>query len=183
MENFNIMRRKSVLLTALILFMSVFTVSGQIRIKNQIQLSNMLIFTVVDRADGQVGLILRTESERGYELSNDARILFRLSDGEIIELQGRLLNVDKFRGTDDFWISFSGDHRSAFFSDLDNVFLSEAEFVIPQETFLKMMKGIKKMRVNMLPKPYNKEWRNNKFGKQLSRAYDYARENGFESEF
>lgn len=180
---FNVMRCKSFLLAGLLLFVSGFTGFCQIRINNQIQLSNMLMFTVIDRADGQVGLILRSESERGYELSNDTRILFKLSDGEIVEVHGKLIDVDTYREADDFWLSFSTDHASVFLSDTDDICLSVAEFVIPEDTFMKLTQGIRKMRVNMLPKPYNKEWRNNKLGKQLSRAYNYARDNSFESEF
>lgn len=35
----------------------------------------------------------------------------------------------------------------------------------------------------MIPEPYNKQWGQDKLGKQLVRAYDYAKRNGFESDF
>ena len=85
-----VMRCKSFLLGALLFFVSGFTVWAQVRIKNQIQLSNLetvLIFTVVDRADGQVGLRLRADSgkiEPAYYLDiepdTDIRYVWKSGD-------------------------------------------------------------------------------------------------------
>jgi len=174
------MRCKSFLLGALLFFVSGFTVCAQVRIKNQIQLSNLetvLIFTVVDRADGQVGLRLRADSGKS-EISNDTRILFRLSGGEVMELHGRLLDTRLYWDGDlSFSISFDDDD-SLLSSDMDTWTVSEAEFVITEKDFSKLSKGIVKMRVNMIPEPYNKQWGQDKLGKQLVRAYDYAKRNG-----
>lgn len=124
----------------------------------QVKVGNMLMSM---KAEGD-GAVL-TVDYRGYredEISNDARLLIKLSEGTVLKLQGT-----------------KGEHAFEVEGQLDQlstakiIHLSTASFKLTKAQALSFQKGIAKIRLKTNDDPYEKEFKSDKCGMKLYEEY------------
>lgn len=118
-------------------------------------------------------LTLMLTSER-LKMSDNPKLLLRLIDDSVMSLDGYMLgSTNKSEGA-----VMIGNTAVAI-----NHYVTEAKFPISKEQVESLSKGIKKLRLNTLPKFHEKEWRKDKIGKILYKKYKESSSNSFEDGF
>lgn len=125
--------------------------------------------------DNEVYLRLKIGSDLDRRLSTDTRILFKLADDSILEVEGELLSASSK--------SYGSLMIGNIATPIGDQVITEALFVIPMSDMEQLYSGVKKMRVSMTPKPYTKEWKKDWLGQRLKKACEKAEQNKLEDDF
>lgn len=145
---------KKLFIIQLILLFVVSNVNAQVNVKARsgYGFGTRCTFHVEDVEPNGLQLTM-TLIDNLISLPEKPTMLIKLMDDTTLELKGNRTygKVEKWMGTD--------YHKDA------------ATFDLTQEQFKKMAEGIKKLRINTQPKPFEKEWKNGKFGKELYKDY------------
>lgn len=120
-----------------------------------------------------VFLNLILTSER-LKMSDSPKLLIRLMDGNVISLDGYLLDSTN---------KSEGAVMIGYTAVAINHYVTEAKFPITKEQAESLLKGVKKLRLNTSPKFHEKEWRKDKIGKILYKKYMESSGNSFEDGF
>lgn len=125
--------------------------------------------------DDEVYLRLKIESEKDWRISSDTRVLFKLTDDSILEVEGELLSASSK--------SYGSIMIGNIATPIGDQVITEALFIIPMSDMEQLYSGVKKMRVSMVPKPYTKEWKKDWLGERLKKACEKAEQNKLEDDF
>ena len=120
-----------------------------------------------------VFLVVILKSER-YKMTSEPKLLLRLMDNTVISLNGELLDSTS---------KYEGSYMIGNVSFAENLFITEAKFPISKEQVESLSKGVKKLRLNTLPKYHEREWEIDKIGKKLYKKYKDSSSNSFEDDF
>lgn len=118
-------------------------------------------------------LTLILTSER-LKMSDSPKLLLRLMDDCVISLDGYMLGATN---------KSEGAVMIGYTAVAINHYVTEAKFPITKEQAESLSKGVKKLRLNTLPKFHEKEWRKDKIGKILFKKYVESSSNSFEDGF
>lgn len=141
----------------------------------KVQFGNMsydVIFNMETQNDSICLLV--TLNDNDNKVTDTPKLLIKLFNDSIIELQGKLLSSTV---QDDYGAVIGGMILS------ENMYVSNMKFQISKSLIESIKNGIKKIRLNSLPKYREKEWGKDKIGKALYKEYSKCSSNSFRDGF
>ena len=128
------------------------------------------------------------DSQKGCEITNPGKMLLRLKNGEILTLESRSgKNQVKTRTVAAKSESRVSSQEGGLFSGYDQKITTNTvytpehdeytqktayyEFPLDHADIQDISEGVKKIRVSVLPENFEKEWKGDKFGKNIAKMY------------